>query len=103
MQEALAQRLDAGAQDVGEAEQEREPHALLGEIHRELVEVELALGVRLVRPDDDVPLLVDVEEADAPPFDVVERPRVLDGPGGLGCCRNGIGDVGSHGAEVYEK
>ena len=36
---------DAGPQDVGEAEQQRQADALGVEIHRELVEVEPALAI----------------------------------------------------------
>jgi hypothetical protein len=77
--EALRQALDTGAQDVGEAEQERQSHPLRLQVLRQLVQVERAL--RFVgRVHGDAPRLVDAEEADTPPLHVVEVERVLDCP-----------------------
>jgi hypothetical protein len=81
--EPVAERLDARPQHVGEAEQHRQVHALLLQVVRQVVEVQLPVGMRLVGAHDHVAGLVDVEEAGAPALDVVERARVRDRPGGL--------------------
>ena len=80
--ERAAERLDAGAEDVAEAKQDRKSYALLGEIHRHVEQIELAIRVREIGTDDRVSLLVHVEIADAPAFDVVERARLIDAPRG---------------------
>ncbi len=73
------QGLDPGLEDVGEAEQQRQADALGVEVEGQVVEVESALGIR-VGVDDDAPLGVDPEEAEAPALHVVQLLRVLDGP-----------------------
>src|SRR5688500_15243813 len=80
MRKAIGQRVQAGAQDVREAQEDRELDPLLLEIVRELVQVQLPIRMIGVRPDDYVTALVDVEEPGAPAVDVVERLRGLDGP-----------------------
>ncbi len=94
--ERLAERLDATLEDVGEAEEHRERDALLLEVDGDLEEVERALGGVGVGAHDDVPRLVDVEEAGAPSFDVVQLLRVVDVPGRRRSGGNG-GKRGSRG------
>ncbi len=84
--EARAQLLDAGAEDVGEAEQHGKPDSLLFQVAREVQEVELALAVRAIGAHHDAARVVDVEVPGAPPFDVVECACAVDRPGlALGC------------------
>ena len=71
--EAIGQRLDARPQDVGEAEQHRKRDALLLESFVIVEEVDDVIRAVLVGADNDVPFVVDVEEAGAPPLDVIER------------------------------
>src|SRR5258705_246844 len=58
--ELPGERLDAGAEDVGKAEQQRQPHALGVEVHRQLVEIEAALLVG-VGVHGDVPFRTHAE------------------------------------------
>ena len=60
---------------------QRDP--LLLEIVRDLVQVDDVVRTLLVRTDDHVSLLVDVEEAGAPALDVVEGARRVDRPSSL--------------------
>ena len=80
--EGVVERFDARAEDVAEAEEHGEADALLTKIHREIEEIEPAIGAREIGTDDRMSLLVDVEVADAPPFDVVQRARLIDAPRG---------------------
>ncbi len=79
MGELAGQQLDAALEDVGEPEQQRQPHALLVQVHREVVEVEPVVGLR-VRVDRDVPLRVDAEVPEAPALLVVQPGRILGSP-----------------------
>ena len=72
--------LDPRAQNVREAQQHRERDPLLLEIVRDLVQVHRAVGAILVRPHDDVPFVVHVEESGAPPLDSVQRSSGVDRP-----------------------
>ena len=54
--------------------------ALLLEVHREVVQVERVLRAIRIRAHDDMSVRVDVEEAGAPPVDVVERFCVSNRP-----------------------
>ncbi len=78
--EALGQRLDARAQDIREAEQQRHADALLLEIHGEFVKVQSPFRIP-GRMDGYVSSLVDIEVADSPAVNVVEFPGVVDRPG----------------------
>ena len=80
--ELRVERLDPRAEDVGESQQHRKGHALRFQVDRELEQVERAIRMVLVGPDDDVSLLVDVEESVAPALDVVQRARRVDRPAG---------------------
>ena len=80
MGEFLVQRLDARAKDVRETKQQWQADTLLFQIVGELEQVELPLRTIAVRTYDDVAGFVDIEEADAPAFYVVERPRRADRP-----------------------
>ncbi len=90
------ERLDPGAEDVGEAEQQRETDALGMEVHGQVVKVEPALPVG-VRVNGDVPLGIHPEIAQSPPAHVVELLGVLGGPGGRG---DGGGDGESPGGKA---
>ena len=74
------ERLNPGLQDVGEAEQQREPDALGVEVHGQPVEIEPALLVG-VRVHGDVPLGVGAEVSQAPAAHVVQLLGVFGGPG----------------------
>ena len=78
--EGAAELLHAGAQDVGEADQEGKVEAAGAEVVDELLEVD---GRRAgpAGGDLDVAGLVDAEEVLAPTVDVVKLDRVLDRPG----------------------
>ena len=80
VREPLAQRLDARAEDVREAQQHRQGDALLFQIAREVVQTQLSVGMLLVRAHHDVPPRVDVEEAGAPTIHVVQRARLVGRP-----------------------
>ena len=70
---------DAMAEDVGEAEQDRQLDAAGLELVDEFLEVDRLLG-RLVGMDGDVAGLVDAEVALAPVADAVEFEGVVDLP-----------------------
>ena len=57
-----------------------EVSALRLEVEGELEQVERAFRMRLVRSHDHAPVLGDVEEAVAPPLDVIEELGGVDGP-----------------------
>ena len=73
--EGLVELDDAALEDVGEADEQRQPDAAAGDLVDELLEVDLAVlgagGVRL-----DVPCLVDREVVVAPVLDAVNLGRV---------------------------
>ena len=79
VRERLVDLADAMAEDVGEAEQDRELDAAFLELIDEFLEVDRLLGL-LVRMDDDVALVVDGEVALAPVADAVGFVGVLDLP-----------------------
>ena len=68
--EGVVDLADAVAEDVGEAQQDRQLDAAFLELIDELLEVDRLLG-RLVRLDGDVAVLVDGEVALAPVADAV--------------------------------
>jgi hypothetical protein len=78
--EALGELLDARPEDVAEAQQHGERDALLLEVARQVEQRQLALGVARSGRTTTWPAVVDVEVAGAPALDVVECPRVVDGP-----------------------
>ena len=100
--EAHGERLDARAQDVGEAQQHGQRDPLLFEIVRDLEQVDDPVRLFLVRAHDDMPIVVDVEEAGAPAFDVVQRARRIDRPARFTVGRRGFGDVGSHARKLID-
>src|SRR5262249_34077249 len=77
--ERRADQLDAGAQDVGEAQEDRQLDAAAGELVDELLHVDRAVAVA-ARRDDQAALVVDREVAAAPARDVVQVQRVGAGP-----------------------
>ncbi|MEI2720734.1 MAG: hypothetical protein V9E87_11440 [Gemmatimonadales bacterium] len=77
--EPVGQLGDPRLQDVGEAEQQREPDALRVQVGRDLVEVDAALG-HPIRMHRDVALLVHAEVAQPPARHIVELLGVGDRP-----------------------
>ena len=77
--EGVGDLADAVAEDVGEAQQDRQLDAAVLELIDQLLEVDGLVGV-LVRVDGDVALVVDAEVALAPVADAVGIDRVLHGP-----------------------
>jgi len=90
--------LNAGPEDIGKTEQERQAHALGVEIHGQVVEVEPALPVG-VGVDHHMPLGVDPKVPQTPPAHVVELFGVLGGPvrRGGGYCDGATPDGGAKG------
>ena len=77
--ERLVQLDDAALEDVGEADQQRQPDAAAGDLVDQLLEVDVSrVGARGVR--HDVARLVDGEVALAPGLDPVGLGGVRDGP-----------------------
>ena len=97
--ELFAQLVHARAQQIRESQQHRHRDTLRFQILRQLEEIDFPIGVVAIRAHDDMPLGIDVEIPAAPPFDVVEGARVIDGPG-HGSARGGFRRKreGSHGA-----
>ena len=98
--ELLAELMHARAQQVREPQQHRHCDALRLEVLRQLEQIDLSVGVLAVGPHDDVALRVDIEIPAPPPFDIVKRAGVFDGPRRSGA----RGEVrrkrqGCHGAE----
>jgi len=81
--EIRGQGRDARLQDVGEPEQQGQPHALRAQVHGQLEDVEF-LRVRGIGTHDNVTLRIDAEVSETPPGHVVEPLRVPGGP-----CRTG--------------
>jgi hypothetical protein len=77
--EGAADELDAGAEDVGEAQQDGQLDAATGELVDELLHVDLAAALA-TRGDDHVALFADAEVTAAPPRDVVGVEGVGGGP-----------------------
>jgi hypothetical protein len=77
--ELARERLNAGPQDIGKAQQQRKPYSLRVQVHRQMVEVEPALPAG-IGMDGDVAFRIDPEEAEAPAAHVVELFCVLRGP-----------------------
>ena len=77
--EAAREQPDAIVQDVWEADQQRQVEPARDELLRELVQVDGAV-LRRVRPDLDVPGVVDGEVRRAPAFDLVAARAVADRP-----------------------
>ncbi len=78
--ESDGERLDAAAEDVREAQEHRESHALRGEVGRHLEKVQFAIGTRAVGAHHRAAARVDVEVAQPPALNVVQQARVLDRP-----------------------
>ncbi len=78
--ELAGQRLDSGAQDIGESEQKRQSHALGVQVERKLEQVEPPLGIA-VGMDGHVSRLVHPEVPLPPAAHVVELLGVPGGPG----------------------
>jgi hypothetical protein len=78
--EGAAELLDARAEDVGEADEDREVQPALTEILDELLEVD-RVRARSGGGDLNVAGVVDGEEVPAPSADVVQLERILDRPG----------------------
>ena len=79
VREGVVDLADAMAEDVGEAEQDRQLDAARLELVDELLEVDRLFGP-LVRMDGDVPRLVDAEVALAPVADAVGLEGIFDLP-----------------------
>ncbi len=77
--EGAEELLDARAQDVGEADEDRQVEPAAAEVVHELLEVD-AERPRPGGRDLDVAGLVDGEEVPTPPVDVVQLDGVLDRP-----------------------